>query len=184
MLYGYARVSTNDQDLGIQETALRAAGCTIIRAEKRSGTKLEGRDELKTLLEFVRAGDTIVCTRLDRLARSVLDLQMIVKTLRDKGAFLKCTEQPIDMTTAAGKCFVDMLATFAEFETALRRERQMEGIRRAQAEGRYSKGRPKSVDEVRIRALAAAGKRVADIVKELNCSRVSVWRALNAPCAG
>jgi DNA invertase Pin-like site-specific DNA recombinase len=78
---GYARVSSTDQDLAIQEDALRAAGCTIIRSEKRSGTKMEGRDQLHTILDFVRAGDVLTVTKLDRLARSVGDLMRIVDLL-------------------------------------------------------------------------------------------------------
>ena len=82
MKYGYARVSTRDQDLSIQEAALKAAGCELIRAEKVSGTKREGRAELDLLLQFVRAGDELVVTRIDRLARSIGDLQDIVRALR------------------------------------------------------------------------------------------------------
>ena len=79
--YGYARVSTSDQDLTIQQEALAAAGCEIVRSEKVSGTSVQGRDEPQTLLEFVREGDELVVTRVDRLARSVLDLQTIVRDL-------------------------------------------------------------------------------------------------------
>jgi DNA invertase Pin-like site-specific DNA recombinase len=89
MIYGYARVSTGDQDLTIQREALTAAGCQMIREEKKSGTKLEGCDELKILLDFITKGDTLVVTRIDRLARSVLDLQGIVRKLKDKGAALR-----------------------------------------------------------------------------------------------
>ena len=89
MIYGYARVSTGDQDLTNQREALTAAGCQLIREEKKSGTKLEGRDELKILLDFITKGDTLVVTRIDRLARSVLDLQGIVRKLKDKGAALR-----------------------------------------------------------------------------------------------
>ena len=145
--YGYARVSTSDQDLTIQQEALAAAGCEIVRSEKVSGTSVPGRDELQTLLEFVREGDELVVTRVDRLARSVLDLQQIVRSLAEKGVALKATEQPIDTSTAAGKCFLDMLLVFAEFETNLRRERQMEGVAKAKAAGKY-KGRPASINAV------------------------------------
>src|ERR1700754_3827315 len=141
---GYARVSTTDQNLELQENALRAAGCDLIRAEKRSGTTTAGREELKTVLAFLRAGDVLMVTRIDRLARSIGDLQDIVRTVKAKGAVLKATEQPID-TGTAGKCFLDMLGVFAEFETNLRKERQMEGIAKAKSEGRY-KGRPVTID--------------------------------------
>jgi DNA invertase Pin-like site-specific DNA recombinase len=174
---GYARVSTTDQDLSIQEAALRAAGCEVIRAEKRSGTTTAGREELRTVLEFLRKGDTLVVTRIDRLARSVGDLQIIVKVIQAMGASLKATEQPIDTSTAAGKCFLDMLGVFAEFETNLRRERQLEGIAKAKAAGVY-KGRPASIDEARIRELKARGMRPTDIARALNIGRSSVYRAL------
>ena len=95
-IIGYARVSTTDQDLSIQEAALKAAGCEVIRAEKRSGTTTEGREALRTVLEFLHAGDVLMVTRIDRLARSIGDLQDIVPVVRARGAALKATEQPID----------------------------------------------------------------------------------------
>ena len=122
-LIGYARVSTTDQDLTIQREALQAAGCTLIREEKASGTSTAGRPELAAILAFIRKGDTLVVTRIDRLARSMGDLQDIVRAIRAKGADLKATDQPIDTSSAAGKAFLDMLGVFAEFETNLRRER-------------------------------------------------------------
>jgi DNA invertase Pin-like site-specific DNA recombinase len=133
--YGYARVSTLDQDLTIQRAALKAAGCEVIRAEKASGTRRDGRTELQVLLDFLRTGDTLVVTRIDRLARSLKDLQDIVHELKGRGVALKATEQPVDTGTAAGKAFLDMLGVFAEFETNLRRERQLEGISAAKARG-------------------------------------------------
>jgi DNA invertase Pin-like site-specific DNA recombinase len=103
MIYGYARVSTIDQDLSIQHAELTAAGCTVVRSEKVTGTSTEGREELATLLQFLREGDTLVVTRrVDRLARSVRDLQNIVHDLRHRGVTLKATEQPVDTGTAAG----------------------------------------------------------------------------------
>src|SRR5216683_938804 len=149
---GYARVSTTDQDLSIQKATLKAAGCDVIRAEKHTGTTTTGRQELQTILDFIHKGDTLVITRIDRLARSVGDLQDIVRTLKSKGAILKATEQPIDMGTASGKAFLDMLSVFAEFETNLRKERQLEGIAKAKAAGVY-KGRRPSVDVLQVRAL-------------------------------
>src|SRR5262245_16127410 len=134
-VFGYARVSTADQDLTLQRAALTAAGCTVIRAEKASGASRNGRSELETLMEFLRPGDTLVVTRIDRLARSLRDLQNIVHELRERGVHLRATEQPIDTSTAAGKAFLDMLGVFAEFETNLRRERQLEGIEAAKQRG-------------------------------------------------
>ena len=144
-LYGYARVSTLDQNLGIQRAALKAAGCDVIRAEKASGTRRDGRTELQVLLDFLRPGDALVITRIDRLARSLKDLQDIVHELKERRVALRATEQPIDTGTAAGKAFLDMLGVFAEFETNLRKERQAEGIAAAKARGVY-KGRKAKID--------------------------------------
>ncbi|ELO82609.1 RlgA [Salmonella enterica subsp. enterica serovar Enteritidis str. 76-2651] len=139
-LYGYARVSTSDQDLTLQTQILRAAGCEIIRAEKASGSGRTGRSELQLLLEFLRPGDTLMVTRVDRLARSIKDLQDIVYALNQQGVTLRATEQPVDTRSAAGKAFLDMLGVFAEFETNLRRERQMEGIAAAKARAYTGEG--------------------------------------------
>ena len=175
--YGYARVSTVDQDLDVQIAALKAAGCDIIRAEKKSGTTREGRKELEILLEFLRPGDTLVVTRIDRLARSVLDLQVIADLLLGRNVALKATEQPIDASTPAGRGFFGMLGVFAEFETALRRERQMEGIAAAKKKGVY-KGRKGSVPIDRIIDDRGAGMAPSAIAKQWGVSRSSVYRAL------
>ncbi|MEH2564685.1 recombinase family protein [Bradyrhizobium sp. AZCC 2289] len=174
---GYARVSTTDQNLELQEAALRAAGCGLIRAEKRSGTTTAGREELRTVLDFLRAGDVLMVTRIDRLARSIGDLQDIVRTVKARGASLRATEQPIDTSTAAGKCFLDMLGVFAEFETNLRRERQLEGIADAKARGVYQ-GRKASIDPAQVKALRAQGMGASDIAKALKIGRASVYRVL------
>jgi DNA invertase Pin-like site-specific DNA recombinase len=174
---GYERVSTSDQDLSIQEAVLRAAGCDTIRAEKCSGTTTKGRDELQIVLDFLRPGDVLMVTRIDRLARSVGDLQDIVRTIKARGASLKATEQPIDTRTAAGKCFFDMLGVFAEFETNLRRECQLEDIAKAKAAGVY-KGRPASIERAKVRELKAQGMRPVDIAKTLSIGRASVYRML------
>jgi DNA invertase Pin-like site-specific DNA recombinase len=175
---GYARVSTTEQDLDVQVTALKAAGCDVIRSEKRSGTSTAGRDELQTVLDFIGPGDALVVTRIDRLARSIGDLQDIVRALKAKGATLKATEQPIDTSSAAGKCFLDMLGVFAEFETNLRRERQLEGIAAAKARGVY-KGRPASIEASQVAALKAEGMGATAIAKRLAIGRASVYRLLN-----
>ena len=142
-LYGYARVSSADQDLTIQQAALKAAGCTVIRAEKASGTSRNGRSELETLMQFLRRGDTLVVTRIDRLARSMGTCRTSSMSCGRRGVHLKATEQPIDTSSAAGKAFLRMLGVFAEFETNLRRERQMDGIRppRRGASTRAGQGR-------------------------------------------
>lgn len=176
-LYGYARASTHDQDVTIQVETLTRAGCVVVRAEKASGSSRKGRSELALLLEFLRPGDTLLVTRIDRLARSIKDLQDIVAELRAKGVDLRATEQPIDTGTAAGKAFLDMLGVFAEFETNLRRERQMEGIRAAKARGIY-KGRKPRIDADAVRQLKAGGMGAAAIARHLGIGRASVYRLL------
>jgi DNA invertase Pin-like site-specific DNA recombinase len=176
---GYARVSTLDQDTAIQVAALRAARCDVIREEQASATTTTGRPELATVLDFLRPGDALVVTRIDRLARSIGDLQTIVRTVREKGAVLECTEQPVDTGTAAGKAFLDMLGVFAEFETNLRRERQLEGIAAAKRAGVYT-GRKPSIDADQVRQLTAEGLGGTEIATRLNISRASVYRLLAA----
>lgn len=176
---GYARVSTEDQDCAIQEEALRQAGASIIRSERKSGTSTKGRSELETVMDFLRKGDTLLVTRIDRLARSVGDLEEIVKVLEAKGAHLRATEQPIDTASPAGRAFMQMLGVFAQFETAIRRERQMEGIAKAKARGVY-KGRKPSVPVDRVKEMRAAGIGASAIAKELGIARSSVYEALKA----
>ena len=178
-LYGYARVSTLDQDLGIQRAALKATGCMVIRAEKAGGSRRDGRTELQVLLDFVQPGDTLVVTRIDRLARSMKDLQDIVHELKEKGVALRATEQPVDTGTATGKAFLDMLGVFAEFETNLRRERQLEGIKAAKAKGIY-KGRKPSIDVAAVHRLRDDEKLgPAAIARQLGIGRASVYRVLS-----
>ena len=175
--YGYARVSTIDQDLALQKQALKAAGCEVIRAEKASGSSRAGREELERLLDFLQEGDVLMVTRIDRLARSIADLQDIVRHLKVKKVSLKATEQPIDTSTAAGKAFLDMLGVFAEFETNLRRERQLEGIAQAKRKGVY-KGRKPSIPRDKIASLRREGIGATEIAKRLNIGRASVYRLL------
>ena len=176
--YGYARVSTFDQDLTIQQQALRAAGCVVVRAEKASGSRRDDRTELQVLLDFVQPGDTLVVTRIDRLARSLKVLQDIVHELKGRGVTLRATEQPVDTGTAAGKAFFDMLGVFAEFETNLRRERQLEGIALAKTRGVY-RGRKPSIDGAEIRRLREQdGLGPTAIARRLGIGRASVYRAL------
>ncbi|TCP85008.1 DNA invertase Pin-like site-specific DNA recombinase [Sphingomonas sp. PP-CE-1A-559] len=174
-LFGYARVSISEQDLGIQETALQAAGCQTIRSEKKSGSERGARTELQVLLDFLRKGDTLVVTRIDRLARSMKDLQDIVHELKGRGIALKATEQPIDTSTVTGKAFLDMLGVFAEFETNLRRERQLEGIEAAKARGVYKGGKPR-IDPDAVRKLIADGIKPAHIARQLGISRGTVYK--------
>ena len=177
-LYGYARVSTLEQDLSLQQAALKLAGCDVIRAEKASGAHRTGRTELQVLLDLLRPGDALVVTRIDRLARSMKDLQDIVHELKTKGVALRATEQPIDTGTAAGKAFLDMFGVFAEFETNLRRERQMEGIAAAKVRGVYT-GRKAKIDPAAVRALHDEQKLgPAATARQLGIGRASVYRLL------
>lgn len=173
---GYARTSTVEQNLDVQIVALKAVGCGMVRTEQKSGTTLEGRPELKTILDFIHPGETLVVTRIDRLARSMKDLQTIVARLKEKGAHLAATEQPVDTSTAAGKAFFDMLGVFAEFETNLRRERQAEGIKAAKRKGIY-RGRPPKIDITAIQAKLGTGISPTEIAREMGVSRGTVYKA-------
>jgi DNA invertase Pin-like site-specific DNA recombinase len=177
--YGYARVSTGEQDLTLQREALERAGINpdLIFDEKATGTKRDGREKLDLLLRFADKGDTITITRIDRLARSIHDLQNIAHELKSKGVALKATEQPIDTTTAAGKAFFDMLGVFAEFETNLRRERQAEGIAKAKRQGVY-KGGARRIERAVVQRLAAEGSGPSEIARQLGVSRRQVYRII------
>lgn len=179
MLVGYARVSSSSQSLEVQLDALTTAGCEKIFAEKRSGRDTAERRELANALAFVREGDTLIVTRLDRLARSAGDLHTIVKQLAEKGVAFQCLQQSsIDTTTSTGKLLLGVLASIAEFEADIRRERQREGIERAKAAGVY-KGRKRSIDPAEVRALRDQGLGGSEIAKKLGIGRASVYRALN-----
>lgn len=178
--YGYARASSADQSTDIQEAALATAGCVHVFKEHRSGTSRQGRDELELAIKMVTTlgpDGVLVVTRVDRLARSLADLQVIVNALRGAGASLVVTEQNVDTSTAAGKAFFDMLGVFAEFETTLRRERQMEGIAKAKEAGVY-KGRPPSIKPDQIAALQAEGLGATEIANRLGIGRASVYRLI------
>jgi DNA invertase Pin-like site-specific DNA recombinase len=172
-----------DQDLTLQIASLKAAGCEIVRAEKVSGTSTKGRDELALLLEFIRDGDTLVVTRIDRLARSIADLQDIVRKLKAKGASLKATEQAFDTGSIYGELTMNLLGVFAQFETQLRRERQMEGIAKAKMEGVY-KGRKPSIDRSAVARMMSPpeeggeGLGPSEVARRLGIARASVYRVL------
>ena len=177
MKVGYARVSSSGQSLDIQLEALKKYGCEKIFQEKVSGTSTQGRDKLKECLEFVRESDEICFTRIDRVARNILDLQLIVKELTEKGVTISATEQPISTKDATSKCFLDMLGVFAELETNLRKERQLEGIAKAKAKGVYKGGQAK-IDVEQIKKLKGEGLGATAIAKQLNIHRDSVYRLL------
>lgn len=178
-IIGYARVSTTDQDLSIQEEKLRAAGASIVFSEKRSGTTTANRAELDRVLEILRPGDTLLVTRLDRFGRSIADVSKMTKDLIEKGVTLKATDQQFDTGSASGRAFLNMLAVFAEFETEIRKERQLEGIAKAKAAGVY-KGRPATIKDDDIRRLQAEGVGATEIAKRLKIGRASVYRVLKA----
>ena len=179
MLVGYARVSSSSQSLDVQLDALKEADCEEIFAEKRTGTSTAGRTELEQALSFVRNGDTLLVTRLDRLARSAADLHSIIRQLSDKGCSFRCLQQSsIDTTTSTGKLLLGVLASIAEFEADIRRERQREGIERAKAAGVY-KGRKRTIDAAQVRALRDQGLGGTEIASKLGIARASVYRALD-----
>lgn len=182
-LIGYGRVSSRSQSLDIQIDALTNAGVVKehMYLEKVSGRKRDGRTALEDLLNRgIRKGDTVVCTRLDRLARSTRDLLQITETLEEKGVDLKVLEQPIDTSTPTGRLFFTILGAFGEFEASIRSERQREGIDAALAKGPDSpfKGRPPSIDHARVMDLRQRGMGAAKIAKELGIARSSVYRYL------
>ena len=179
MKVGYSRTSSLQQvgGLEVQVQTLQDFGCEKIFSEQVSGTSTIGRDKLRECLDFVREGDELVITRVDRIARSVLDLQLIVKELTDKGVNITATEQPISTKDATSKCFLDMLGVFAELETNLRKERQMEGIKIAKEKGKF-KGKQASIDVNRINTLRDEGINPTEIARQMNISRGSVYRLM------
>lgn len=179
-IIGYARVSSTGQNLDAQIIALKGAGCDKLYEEKKSGTKRAGREKLSTLLDYVRSGDTVVVTRLDRLARSLADLIDIGSQLESKNVALKIIEQDVDTSSPSGKLFFHMLGAFGEFENSLRRERQAEGIAAAKArpDNPY-RGRPASIDAGRVKDMLASGSGPTEVAAALGISRQSVYRLMN-----
>jgi DNA invertase Pin-like site-specific DNA recombinase len=182
--WGYCRVSTEDQDLQVQLADLTAAGVPepFIFAEKKTGTTTEGREELARLLALVAAGDVVHVTRIDRIARSMTDFANIAADLKARGVGLKVIKQGIDTSAGglAGELTMNILAAVAQFETALRRERQMEGIAKAKEAGVY-RGRKPKIKPDEVRELHASGMGPAAIARQLGIARCSVYRALQAP---
>lgn len=181
MLVAYARVSSTGQSLEIQLEALQSAGAEKIFSEKRSGTSITGRDALADALDFVRDGDTLIVTRLDRLARSSQDLFNIIGKLTAKGVKFRCLQQSgVDTDSGMGKLILAILAALAEFETDIRKERQKEGIEKAKAAGKY-RGRKPSVNREAILQLHREGVGPSEIAKRLNVGRTSVYRTCQVP---
>jgi DNA invertase Pin-like site-specific DNA recombinase len=175
---GYARVSSIGQSLDVQLDKL--ADCDKVFSEKASGVD-GSRPALKACLDYLREGDTFVFTRIDRLARSVSHLSAIVSDLTVKGVTVRAVDQGIDTATPEGRAMINMLATFAQFETEIRKERQAEGIAKAQKQGVKFGRKPKATEDVqeRVRALRAGGVLIKEIMRETGLSKSSVYRVLS-----
>lgn len=174
---GYARVSTFDQDLEGQVARLKAEGCEVIRSEKVSGASREGRAELATILAFLRQGDELVVTRLDRLGRDTRDVLNLIHEAEERGAFVTLLDPHVSTRGEMGHVILTVLGMVAQMERRFIKERQREGIERAKAEGAYAGGK-RRLDRERIRELHGAGNGPAAIARALGCSRMQVYRVL------
>ena len=178
-LIGYARVSSVGQSLDVQLDKLKH--CQKIYQEKQSGTN-QKRPELKACLDYIREEDTLVVTRLDRLARSTLHLCQIAETLKEEKVNLQVLDQNIDTSDATGRLLFNMLGAIAQFETEIRAERQMDGINKAKergvAFGRKRKMTPQQIDELRARR--KEGVLIKTLMADYNLSKASVYRYLDA----
>lgn len=179
-LVGYARVSSVGQSLEVQEAKLSSAGCDPIFKEKRSGLDTK-RPALAECLRYVRKGDTLVISRIDRLARSAEHLLSLVRQLEDKGVTLKVIDQLIDTGDAAGRAFLGMLAVFAQFETDIRKERQMDGIAKAKEKGVKFGRKPvlSEEQEDEARRLRGEGWALQRIADHLGVSKGLVHKVTN-----
>lgn len=177
MKIGYARTSTTDQQAGFeaQLQQLAAAGCEKIFKEQVSS--VGQREQLAAALEFIREGDTLIVTKLDRLARSTADLLRITDTLKRKGAHLKIVGLDLDTSTATGKLLLTMVGAIAEFERELMLERQREGIAKAKAEGKYKGRKPTArAKSAEVKRMLASGVGATEIARKLGIGRSSVYR--------
>lgn len=175
---GYARTSTTDQKAGLEAQLrdLEKAGCTKIFREELSSVATK-RPQLEAALEWMREGDTLIVTKLDRLARSVADLVSITEKLRRKGVGLQILAMNLDTSTPTGKLMLNLLGSIAEFERELMLERQREGIAKAKADGKYRGRQPTARAKAEeVMKLRAEGKSANDIVAALGISRASVFR--------
>jgi len=176
---GYARVSTLDQDLEIQRERLRAEGCQIVRCEKVSGASRDARTELATVMEFLREGDELIVTRLDRLGRDTRDVLNIVYECEQQGAFVTILEPHISTKGEMGKVILTVLGMVAQMERRFLKERQREGIERAKSFGAY-KGGKRRIDHDLIEKMRSDGYSVSSIAEQLGCSRMQIYRVLAA----
>jgi DNA invertase Pin-like site-specific DNA recombinase len=177
---GYARVSTNGQDLALQQEALKAAGCGKVYAEKISGVRSD-RPQLARMLKALALGDTVIVTRLDRLARSTLDLLHTVEVItKAGGGFRSLADAWADSTTPHGKLMLTVLGGLAEFERSLIMARTQAGIQRAKELG-VTFGRPTKLNPKQRRMIGeryAAGETAAALAREFEVGEATVWRAL------
>ena len=178
-IVGYARVSSVGQSLDVQISKLTDYGCVKIYKEKQSGTTAD-RKQLKAVLDYIRAGDTLVITKLDRLARSTFHLTQIVEGLKQKGVSFVVTDQNIDTSTPTGKLLFNVLASIAEFETEIRKERQIEGIQKAKERGVRFGAKSKLTDEqvAEMRSKRADGVLIKNLMSQYSLSKASVYRLL------
>ena len=180
-IFLYARVSTLDQNTDLQKIALKKRYPEgTYREEKKSGTTTKDREMLKLILDIIEPGDKFVVWKLDRLARNLNDLCNIVTILDEKKAALEIMDQNIDTDTATGKAFLQMLGVFAEFETTLRKERQMAGIAAAKAKGKHL-GRPFTLNPEQrgeIYTNYKAGVNPSRLSKAYNVSRATIYNIL------
>src|SRR5665213_2778054 len=174
---GYARVSSADQDLEGQLAKLASEGCSVVRSEKKTGATREGRDELATVIAFLRPGDELVVTRLDRLGRDTRDVLNLVHECEQKGAFLTILDPQVSTRGDMGHVVLTVLGMVAQMERRFILERQREGIERAKAAGVYRGGQQR-LDYARIRELKSAGRTPTEIARDLHCSRMQVYRVL------
>jgi DNA invertase Pin-like site-specific DNA recombinase len=178
-LIGYARVSTTGQDTATQEAKLKAAGCTLIRSETISGGSRNGRNELASILDFIRPGDVLIVVKLDRLGRNTRDVLNLVHELEEKGANLRVLEPAIYTGGPMGRMVLTVLGMVAEMELGFIRDRQRAGIDAAKAKGIY-KGRPVTFDRARIVSLRKEGMGATEIAKAVGCKRGNVYKTLKA----
>lgn len=174
---GYARVSTLDQDLEIQQERLRAEGCQIVRCEKVSAASRDGRIELATVIEFLRQGDELVVTRLDRLGRDTRDVLNIVHECQQRGAFVTVLDPHVSTCGEMGHIVLTILGMVAQMERRFIKERQREGIEQAKIKGCY-KGGKKRIDGDQVCLMRERGLSPTEIARSMRCSRMQVYRIL------
>jgi len=180
-IIGYARVSSVGQSLTVQSDKLNTYGCDKIYQEKISGTTAN-RTQLASCLDFVREGDKLVITKLDRLARSTFHLTQIAEGLKNRGVELVVIDQNIDTSTPTGKLLFNMLGSIAEFETEIRKERQLEGIAKAKQNGVKFGAKPKLTEQqvTQLKQDRDSGIIIKDLMAKYNLSKDSVYRMLRA----